>query len=178
MVKEWWKIPLGIELGLAIAAVMHFVSSPPRGNPILLTPAPSQSLVVQVEGLVADPGIFSLPPGSRVSDAISAAGGLLPEAAALSPNLARPLKDGEKILISLTTPVDSTSTTGDKDLININTATLEQLDTLPGVGKVRAEAIIKYRTDHGYFISVDELRNVPNLGASLFEQIKDLVTVE
>jgi competence protein ComEA len=180
MLKEWMKIPLGIAIGLAIAAVMLVVSGPPRGKPITLTPAPTQALVVQVDGLVANPGTYTLQPGSRVSDAITAAGGLLPDAPSAAINLARPLKDGEKLVIAdpATVSAVAASDPGSVSLIDLNTATLEQLDSLPGIGQTRAEAIIQYRTDHGNFVTIDELRNIPGFGEALFNQIKMLVTVQ
>jgi competence protein ComEA len=176
--KEWMKIPLGIVFGLAIAAVILIVSSPPRGKPITLTPAPTAALIIQVDGAVANPGVYSLQPGSRVSDAIIAAGGLLPEAAGFPINMARPLKDGERLNITDQTPIAALAEPGTAELIDINTATKEQLDSLPGIGETRAEAIIQYRTENGAFVTIDELRNVPGIGEDLFNQIKLLVKVQ
>lgn len=176
MLKEWMKIPFGIVIGLAIAAFIQIVSSPPRGLPITLTPAPTSALIVQVEGLVSNPGTYSLQPGSRVSDAITAAGGFLSNANSASVNLARPLKDGEKIIIADPTQVTGMIDTGNTSLIDLNTATLEQLDSLPGIGQTRAEAIIQYRNDHGNFVTIDELLTVQGFGQALFDQIKSLIT--
>jgi competence protein ComEA len=176
--KEWMKIPLGIVFGLAIAAVILIVSSPPRRKPITLTPAPTAALIIQVDGAVANPGVYSLQPGSRVSDAITAAGGLLPEAADFPINMARPLKDGERLNISDQTPIAAPAEPGTTGLIDINTATKEQLDSLPGIGETRAEAIIQYRTENGAFVTTDELRNVPGIGEDLFNEIKLLVKVQ
>ena len=117
-------------------------------------------------------------PGSRVSDAISAAGGLLPDASSASVNLARPLKDGEKLVITDPAQVPVAAELGGIPLVDLNTATLEQLDSLPGIGQTRAEAIIQYRIDHGNFVTIDELRNVSGFGEALFDQIKTLVTVQ
>ena len=178
MLKEWMKIPLGIIIGLVITAFILIVSSPPRGKPITLTPAPTAALIVQVDGSVANPGTYALLPGSRVSDAISAAGGFLPDAPSASINLARPLKDGEKLVITDQTQVPVAADLGGTALIDLNIATLEQLDLLPGIGQTRAEAIIQYRIDHGNFVTIDELRNISGFGEALFDQIKTLVTVQ
>ncbi len=181
MIKEWMKIPLGVVIGLAIAGFILVVSSPQRGTPITLSPAPTAALIVQVEGMVADPGIYSLQPGSRVSDAITAAGGFLSGAPSASINLARPLKDGEKLIIRLIPSAAAAAVAADPGsvyLIDLNTATLEQLDSLPGIGQTRAEAIIQYRTDHGNFVTIDELQNIPGFGEALFNQIKMLVMVQ
>jgi competence protein ComEA len=176
--KDWMKIPLGIIIGLAVAAVILIVSSPPRGRPLALTPAPTAVLIIQVDGAVTNPGVYSLQPGSRVSDAISAAGGLLPEAFGFPINMARPLKDGERLNITDQTPVADPAEPGSSELIDLNAATKEQLDSLPGIGETRAEAIIQYRTENGAFVTVDELRNVPGIGEDLFNEIKDLVKVQ
>jgi len=176
--KEWMKVPLGIVFGLAVAAVILIVSSPPRGKPITLTPAPTAALIVQVEGAVVNPGVYSLQPGSRVSDAIAAAGGLLPEAAGFPINMARPLKDGERLNITDQTSVEALTEPGNSAIIDINIATKEQLDSLPGIGETRAKAIIQYRTENGAFVTIDELRNVPGIGEDLFNEIKLLVKVQ
>jgi len=171
------KIPLGLVVGLSIATVIFIVSSPPRGKAILLTPAPTAALIIQVDGYITSPGIYSLPPGSRVSDAITAAGGLKPEANTSSINLARPLKDGEKLLITDQAAAITTGETGSSALLDLNSATIEQLDSLPGIGPTRAEAIIQYRTEHGSFVTVEELREIPGIGDDLYNQILPLVVV-
>ena len=176
--KDWMKIPLGIIIGLAIAAIIQIVTSPPRGTPIMLTPAPTTALIVQVDGAVTKPGIYSLSPGSRVSDAITAAGGLIPEAQADSINLVRMVKDGESIHIPSVNSAQPQSARSTSLFINLNTATLNQLDSLPGIGEIRAQAILQYRADHGNFVTIEEVLQVPGISQDVFEQIRDLITVE
>jgi competence protein ComEA len=127
-----------------------------------------------------------LPAGARVADAVEAAGGTLPGMDLASVNLARRLTDGELVLIGVTPPPGSTGESpgagpgvgaagGGK--INLNSATLAELDSLPGVGPVLAQRILDHRTAKGGFKSVGDLRNVDGIGASRFEELKDLVTV-
>jgi competence protein ComEA len=142
-------------------------------------------VVVAVAGKVRRPGLVRLPPGARVADAIEAAGGLLPGTDLATVNLARKVADGELIVVGVPAPAAfagggsagpaGPAALGDK--VNLNTATLAQLDTLPGVGPVLAQRILSYRTNHGGFRSVTDLRQVDGIGDSRFEQLKDLVTV-
>jgi competence protein ComEA len=139
----------------------------------------SGSIVVAVQGKVHKPGLFRLPTGSRVADAVDAAGGALPEVDLTGVNLARKLTDGELVVIGETPPPEAAgagpSAAGGK--VDLNTATLAQLDGLPGIGPALAQRIIDYRTAHDGFRSVDELREVSGIGEAKFSQIKDLVTV-
>jgi competence protein ComEA len=141
-------------------------------------------VAVHVAGRVRRPGLVRLAAGSRVVDAVRAAGGTTPGADLDAVNLARKLVDGEQVRIPArgepaTAPppaaagVPGAPAGGPLDL---NTATAEQLDTLPGVGEVTAGRIVAYRTAHP-FTSVDELLEVPGIGQRRFEQLKDLVTV-
>jgi len=145
------------------------------------TTAPAQpDLVVHVLGEVKRPGLVRLPPGSRVADAIAAAGGLRSGGSSGELNLARLLVDGEQVEVShdaapdAPAPSDGGAATGP---VNLNTATLEQLDTLPGVGPVMAGRILDWRTQHGRFASVDQLREVSGIGDRTFERLSPLVVV-
>lgn len=140
------------------------------------------SIVVAVAGRVRRPGLVRLPAGARVADAIDAAGGVQPGTDLSFVNLARKVSDGELILIGIAPPagaaaVDSGSTGAGGGPVNLNTATLAQLDTLPGVGPTLAQRIIDYRGKHGGFRSVEELRQVDGIGDARFADLKDLVTV-
>jgi competence protein ComEA len=154
-------------------------------------PAPRVStalVVVDVAGKVHHPGLYRLPPGSRVADALAAAGGALARVDLDSLNLAAKVVDGQQILVGVRGPVgggvvapDVTggppaaggSTTGPVDL---NTATLEQLESLPGIGPVLAQNILDWRSAHGSFSTVDQLNDVTGIGAVKFATLRPLVT--
>lgn len=143
---------------------------------VVTTPPASGRLVVDVAGRVRRPGIVELPAGSRVVDAITAAGGALPGVSLTSLNLARLLVDGEQIVVGLRVPVGppftAAPTAGGTTAtsiapVELNTATVEQLDTLPGIGPVTAAAILQWRTDNGPFSSVDQLLDVSGIGDAI-----------
>jgi competence protein ComEA len=140
-----------------------------------------QVVVVDVVGRVRRPGLVRLPAGSRVDDAVRAAGGAVPGTDLSGLNLARVLVDGEQIAVGITVraPPGGPSGSGgaSRGLINLNTATAEQLDSLPGIGPVLAQRILDWRTEHGRFVSVDQLRQVSGVGEAKFADIRGLVTV-
>ncbi len=149
-------------------------------------PGPAASgaagIVVDVSGKVRRPGVHRLPAGSRVADALRAAGGLRPGTDTEGLNRARFLVDGEQVLVgeppAAAAAVPSGGSAGasaSAGPIGLNTATLEQLDTLPGVGPVLAQHIVDYRTEHGGFRSVDELREVNGIGDRRFEDLQNAV---
>jgi competence protein ComEA len=138
-------------------------------------------LLVHVAGKVRRPGVVQLTAGSRVIDAIEAAGGAQPGADLSSLNLARPLTDGEQVLVGVPQPPGSSATakpspTGPA-VVDLNAASLEQLDALPGVGPVLAQRILDYRNERGRFESVDELQQVTGIGARKFAELRELVRV-
>jgi competence protein ComEA len=136
---------------------------------------PGGDVVVHVGGDVADPGLYTMPPGSRVSDAVDAAGGPLPDADLDQLNLARPLTDGEQILVG--PPSEDTADGTSGSLINVNRADAAALETLPGIGEVIAANIIAYREEHGPFARVEDLVNVSKIGDAVLADIAPLVTV-
>lgn len=172
---------------VGIAAVVAWRSRPvpelapaaPLGRPAAQGSSAAE-LVVAVVGRVRRPGLVRLPPGARVADAIEKAGGAVPGADLSALNLARRVVDGEKIHVGTPPPPGGGGAAPDQTpggKVNLNLATVAQLDTLPGVGPVLAERIVEYREKHGGFRGVDELRKVDGIGATRYERLKDLVTV-
>ncbi|WP_432931650.1 helix-hairpin-helix domain-containing protein [Microbispora sp. CA-135349] len=146
----------------------------------------SAQVVVYVTGKVRDPGVFVLAPGSRVADAIEAAGGLRKGAKPGGINLARRVVDGEQIVAGSPAPPGAGPAPGpagvgpggpEAGVVNLNTATAEQLDALPGIGGVIAQRIVDYRTSRGGFQSVDQLKNVPGIGERKFAEMRDRISV-
>lgn len=185
IMKPWQNILLGVLFGLLTGAFILIIISRPVGTEIQLIPPPTPSpILVHVDGAVQLPGVYPLPVGSRIQDAVKAAGGFSDLADPSLVNLAARLKDGDKITIptigqtslpenSRSGAVIQTSSTG----IDINTATAAELEALPGIGPGRAEDIVKYRESHGSFTYIEEIMNVPGIGQSTFDQIKDLITL-
>ncbi|WP_190209999.1 ComEA family DNA-binding protein [Kitasatospora indigofera] len=142
-------------------------------------PGPSEGgglVVVDIAGKVQTPGIRSLPGGSRVADALSAAGGALPGTDTSALNLARVLTDGEQVLVGGPPPPPATGPTT-RSPVSLNRATTEQLDALPGVGPTLAQRILAYREAHGGFRSLDQLRQVSGIGERTYAELKPLLTL-
>ena len=178
--KTWWAIALTAVVSLLAVGVLFLVSRQPRGEGIRLVPPPSpRPLVVHVSGAVLNPGLYQLPPGSRVQDAIQAAGGLLPEADAGALNLAALIKDGQRILVPTILQAQATaaSNTTQAGLVDINSASQEALESLPGIGPVLAQRILEYREANGPFATVEDLQKVEGVGTDTFEKLRELVTV-
>ena len=156
-------------------------SAAPPETPVGEVAETSATVVVSVVGLVARPGLVTLPSGARVADAIEAAGGLLPEADPASVNLAAVVDDGQQIAVGVPGApiVDGGAGTPQQPggRVDLNTATAAELDTLPGIGPVLAERIVAYRTAEGPFRSVDELEDVPGIGPTIAAELAELVTV-
>lgn len=144
----------------------------------------ADEVTVDVAGKVRKPGIAVLPPGSRVVDAVEAAGGARRGVDLASLNLARPLVDGEQILVGVPVPAGVVGSLGatpgageSGPLVNLNTADLVALETLPGVGPVTAGAIMTWRTEHGGFTAVEELLEVDGIGDATLAEIAPHVTI-
>ncbi|WP_433497293.1 helix-hairpin-helix domain-containing protein [Sphaerimonospora sp. CA-214678] len=143
-------------------------------------PTPAASVIVYVTGKVRRPGVLALPAGSRVVDAVEAAGGVKKGANPGGVNLARRLVDGEHIIVGADAPAGGGRPETQLDgggVVNLNTATVEQLNTLPGVGEVLARRVIDFRDAHGGFGSVDQLRQVSGIGEKKFAELRDRVIV-
>ncbi|QIX27370.1 ComEA family DNA-binding protein [Nocardioides sp. JQ2195] len=187
-ITAWWVVR--DDPGVPVVA--------PTAGPALATPVttagatapgsgvPSTDVVVDVTGKVRRPGIVVLPPGSRVVDAIKAAGGPRRGADLTGLNRARPVQDGEQIVVGVPAPPgvaassvpsvpSSPGSTG--DLVSLNTATTTELETLPGVGPVTAAAIVDWREANGGFASVDQLLEVDGIGEKTLAQLAPHVTL-
>jgi len=144
------------------------------------SPSPEVVILVDVAGWVREPGVYEFAEGARVIDAIDAAGGARPGAMLQALNLAAPLVDGTQVLVSREGEVVAPPPPGGAGagaLINVNTATATELEELPGVGEVIAQAIVDYRTENGPFATVDQLLDVSGIGDATLENIRELVTV-
>jgi len=175
----------GILLGLFLAALVWIIARNPSGEAVTLRPVPTDKpIVVHISGAVPRPGVYALPQGARVQDVISAAGGFLAEAEKTDINLAAPLEDGQKLDIAYmegASPVLATPgvevITNTTELIDINTASQAELETLPGIGPTTAQKIVEYREANGPFVSTEDIINVSGIGPGTYERIKDLITV-
>jgi competence protein ComEA len=177
----------GLLLGLFVALLIWVVARNPSGQAVTLRPVPTEKpIVVYITGAVPRPGVYALAQGSRVQDAISAAGGFLADADKTGINLARALEDGEQLDIAYTsgsspvigTPAPAaTEAPSNAELININTASEAELITLPGIGHTTALKIIAYREANGPFVNIEDIVNVSGIGPGTYQKIKDLITV-
>jgi competence protein ComEA len=174
---------------VAVGATTSTPSPPPSEEPAVPAPDPAPAtggvVVVSVVGQVARPGLVTLPAGSRVADALAAVGGLLPEADPASVNAAAPLTDGQQIAVGVPgappPPVPAGSggsgAVGPGGLLDLNTATVADLDALPGIGPVLAQRIVDHRSAHGAFSSVEQLDDVPGIGPAISTELAGRVTV-
>jgi competence protein ComEA len=187
------ELALFILLGVAAVAGagLWYVRSLPTpvevraGPPAPAASASPEPLFVHVDGWVREPGVYHLEQGDRVIDAIDLAGGPRRGAELSALNLAALLTDGQQVLVPGPAPPAGTGTTGStvpgatpgSTLVNVNMAAAEELETLPGIGEVLAQAIIAHREEHGPFGTVDELEDVSGIGPVTLDEIRDLVTV-
>jgi competence protein ComEA len=171
--KTFLYIAYGVMIGLLASGVIWLVASPPRGDEAALLPTQTPGMVtVYVSGAVLSPGVYSLPDGSRVKDAVQAADGFAPGAEEDSINLAMELKDGQQI------DVPGIISTNHLNIgrININTASVGELDSLPNIGSTTAQAIVDYRLEHGDFATIQDIQHVPGIGPATYEKIKDYIS--
>lgn len=190
MIRRGGLFLAGVLTGLLSAGLVLLVTAPPRGQPIRLAPPPSPApLHVHIAGAVRNPGVYDLPPGTIVQDAVTAAGGATNEAALQAINLAQPLADGMRVTVPrqadlknnpapAPTFITGGSSSQSGDRVNINTADAPALERLPGIGPSLAQKIIDFRESHGPFDRAEDLQSVPGIGPAKFEAIKDMVTTE
>ena len=194
-----WRLPLVAAAALLIGVLGALALSPrsvtgaeavpplPVAASATMTGASGSAarLVVSVVGKVGSAGLVTLDPGARVADAVAAAGGPLPGVDLSTLNLARKLTDGEQVYVGIPVPPQAAPPAagavgvapGARSTVDLNGATVEQLDALPGVGAVTAKRIVDWRTQHGRFTSVTQLRDVWGIGDAKFARLKDLVSV-
>ncbi len=183
---------------------VQMASSATRAPAASPSAKPDSPLVVSVVGLVHTPGLVTLAPGARIADALKSAGGTVDGADTIGLNMARPVNDGEQILVGVApragqptslgssvssgsaatsrtpaSPGQTPGSTGAKpaELLDLNTATVQELDALPGVGPVTAAAIVKWREAHGKFDSIDQLAEVDGIGPARLDKLRALVHV-
>jgi len=184
--KSWHLITIGLLLGIILSGIFLLIILSPRGHPLTLAPKPTESFILaHISGDVISPGVYELVPESRAIDLINAAGGFTDEANREAVNQAGKIHDGAYIHVpSITdesfyefnhneTYADSTDLN-----ININTAVQMDLESLPGIGPAKAEDIITYREENGWFLSIEDIMNVPGIGPSLFNDIKDMIIID
>ena len=188
--------PAALGLALVLLAVLAFAgrrlaaagaaSEAPHAPAASLqraAPAPAAILVVHVVGAVRRPGLYRLRDGSRVADAVRRAGGATRRAELAGVNLAAPLADGTQIVVpgravagAAVPQAGDAMPNAPPAKVSLSSATLEQLDALPGVGPVTAQKILDYRQEHGAIGSVDDLDAIPGIGPARVEQLRELVT--
>ncbi len=180
---------VGLLLLIAAIAAIWLLSqsrtretSLPTAKPSLVSKLPSefapstgQGVVVDVVGRVKHPGVYKLAPGSRAVDAVAAAGGVLPGTDMTTINLAQHIEDGDQIIVGAESVSPYGSSARSSGKLNLNRATMQDLDALPGVGPVLATRITAWRKAHGRFRTIEDLRKVPGVGDAKFADLRPLV---
>lgn len=173
-------------VALLATGALLVIARRPAGLPVQLQEPPTPlPLRVDVAGAVVAPGVYRLPPGSILQDALAAAGGASPRADLSLLNLAHRLQDGEQVLVPETAPTSQpaatgavgSTTPGAANRININAAGVSELEALPRVGPALAQRIVDYRSAHGPFRAIEDIMQVSGIGPATFAQIKDLITI-
>ncbi len=188
--KSLRGIAFGVVCGFLGVGLLLLATNKSRGEPIQLYPPPTPApIIVHVTGAVINPGVYSLPPGSRVKDAIEKSGGLLSDADTTLINLAMLIEDGEQVWVPYqlddVMDFDKPAVLGGEPTqgqqtrkININTATQIELESLSGIGPVIAKAVIQYRLENGPFKDIEEIQEVSGIGPVTFEKIKPIISVK
>ncbi len=162
-----------------VSEIINIAETQPEDEPIS-TETENSNIIVYITGEVNSSGVYSLAPDSRVIDVVNLAGGLTEDADTTKFNLSKKIQDEEHIIIYAIgedTPVSTSINGNESKLININTSSKEALKTLPGIGDVTADNIIKYREENNGFKNIEELQNVRRIGNVTFDKIKDYITI-
>ncbi|MGC1376277.1 MAG: ComEA family DNA-binding protein [Anaerolineales bacterium] len=188
--KNIVNVLIGLLLGLLVAGGLFLTARAPVGQAVVLLPSPTPApITVYVTGAVQRPGVYRLPRESHLVDLVQAAGGFMEGADLNQVNLAQILKDSDRVDVPGQSPFATpVLTIGDNGLlvtptppggaaVNINTAPLELLEKLPGIGPTTAQAIIDYRKANGPFLTINDLLKIPGIGPSTLENLKGLITV-
>ncbi|QRN83783.1 helix-hairpin-helix domain-containing protein [Chloroflexota bacterium] len=201
MNKPWLLLLSGLLIGLLAAGLILLIAQPRQGVPITLLPAPTatttglplptrtpEPILVQIGGAVHSPGVYSLNADARLEDLIVAAGNLTSDADLDRINVTMKLQDGEYYYLpavnedipetAANAPGYIASDNGFSYPLNLNTATQEELESLPGIGPSKAEDILIYREQHGPFATLDDLVNVSGIGDATVESLRDYLVVE
>jgi competence protein ComEA len=173
---QW--IVAALVVAAAAAAGVWYAGRGPETPPLSVDPGGSQRVItVHVAGAVRTPGVVQVPAGSRVGDAIAAAGGALPDADLERVNLAAPMADGQQLLVPVVQPGEGAGAGAADGRVHINTATAEELEALPGVGPVLAARIVSYRDANGPFAVIEDLLDVPGIGEGKLAALREVVLV-
>ncbi len=201
MNKPWLLLLSGLLIGLLAAGLILLIAQPRQGVPITLLPAPTatatglpvptrtpEPILVQIGGAVHSPGVYSLEAGGRLEDLIVAAGDLTSNADLNRINITQKLQDGEYYYLpavgeeipetAANAPGYIISDTGFSYPLNLNTATQEELESLPGIGPSKAADILAYREQNGPFATLEDLANVNGIGDATVESLQDYLIVE
>lgn len=200
--KGWRLITFGVLMGFFAAGAILLIAKPKYGAPIQLLPAPTVTktshpeatatrplIQIQIGGQVAAPGIYHMPEGTRLEDLIAQAGGLTPLADTVRVNFVAILTDGDYFYIPTAneeipeTAANSVLNLNHRSMeigfpINLNTATQQELEALPGIGPTKAQEIITYRENNGLFTSLEQLLNVDGIGPAILESIIEYIYIE
>jgi competence protein ComEA len=177
--KTWHLFFLGILIGLLFGGGVFLIAFPVRQSSIsYISPTQIESVTVSISGEVKNPGVYTLSIDSRIDDVIRLAGGTLENADLSKLPLAKIIDDEENIEVpAKLTEVNKIQEDSEKK-IDLNQATLEELESLPGIGEEKAQAIIDFRNQYGNYSTIEDLMSVPGIGTGLYNSIKTMIEVE